>query len=248
MNKIRTLIVDDEQSSRDTVQQILNTYCLDIEVVGEADSVDSAVDAIKNLAPELLLLDIEIKNGTGFDVLQKIDPINFDVIFITGFNDFAIKAFKFSAIDYILKPFDSIELIESINKVRIGRERNSYHQKLQLFYDNEKAVGKKIALPTMEGLSMVWVEDIIRCVSDNSYTTFYMKSQPKLMVSKGIKEYEELLIPFHFFRVHQSHLVNLKEVKSFLKDDGGVLLMVDESRVPVARRRKEHLLDLLTQL
>lgn len=246
--KIRTLLVDDEQSCRDSVRMALEQYCADIEIVGEADSVENAVKLIGQHNPDLVFLDIEIKEGLGFDVLQAFNEINFNVIFITGHNHYAIKAFKFSAIDYLLKPFDLAELLAAVNRVRIAAGKSGFSARLQLMRENEQTAKKKLALPTFEGLSMVLIEEILRCESDNSYTTFYLKNNQKLIVSRSIGEYEELLSPYQFFRVHQSHLINLKEVKNYLKDDGGIVVLTDGTQVPVARRRKEQLIEMLVKL
>lgn len=246
--KIRTIIVDDEKSSRDNVRKALELYCSDIDIAGEADSVGSAVELITQAKPDLVFLDIEIRDGLGFDILQSFSTIDFNVIFITGHDHYAVKAFRYSAIDYLLKPFDTMELIAAVNKVRKANEKESFARRYQLMNENEHTSRKKLALPTFEGLSMVCIEDIVRCESDNSYTTFFIKNKHKLIVSKSIGEFEELLTFHQFFRAHQSHLINLREVKNFLKDDGGIVVLSDLSRVPVARRRKEQLMELLMGL
>ena len=243
--KVKTVIIDDEAISRDTIRSTLTKYCPEIEVTGEAASVADAVECIQTLLPNLIFLDIEIIGGTGFDVLQQIDVNNLDIIFVTGFNQFAIKAFKYSAIDYLLKPVNEVELVQAVNKVIRLDERRILQEKLRLMDFNRQSENKKIALPAQDGLTMVWVNDIVRCESDNSYTSIFCKNKNRYVVSKGIKEYEELFDNRDFFRVHQSHLVNLKYVHKFQKEDGGLLIMEDGARIPVARRRKEKLIELL---
>lgn len=240
--KIKAIIIDDEAISRDAIRSIVTEYCIEIDIVDEAASVSGAVEAIQSMKPDLVFLDIEILDGTGFDVLKQVDGQQMDIIFITGFNQFAITAFKYSAIDYLLKPINPVELVQAVNKVIRLKERHLFMEKLKLMEFNQHSESKKIALPAQDGLTMIWVHDIVRCESDNSYTSIYCLNQKRYVVSKGIKEYEELLNAGNFLRVHQSHLVNLKFVDKFNKEDGGILIMEGGAIVPVARRRKDKLL------
>lgn len=243
--KIKAIIIDDEQISRDAIRNIVNEYCTEIDIVQEAASVSDAVKAIQLIKPQLIFLDIEILEGTGFDVLKQVNGHEMDIIFITGFNQFAITAFKYSAIDYLLKPINPIELVQAVNKVIRLKERHLFIEKLKLMEFNQRSNDKKIALPAHDGLTMIWVHDIVRCESDNSYTTIYCANNKRYVVSRGLKEYEELFGNGTFFRVHQSHLVNLKFIDKYNRDDGGVLIMEGGAKIPVARRRKDKLLEAL---
>lgn len=243
--KLKAIIIDDELVCRDAIRIIVDEYCKNVEIVSDAESVSDAVEKIKTHKPDFIFLDIEIKEGTGFDVLSQLNTQEIQVIFVTGFNHFAIKAFKFSALDYILKPINSIELIQAINKVVQNKTNNTFKEQLEIMQFNNHSTKKKIAIPTHEGLSMIWINEIVRCEADNSYTSIFCTNGKRFVVSRSIKDYEELFSDFKFLRVHQSHLINLEYVCNVLKEDGGTLIMEDQSKIPIARRRKEKLMNLL---
>jgi two-component system LytT family response regulator len=219
----------------------------EIEVVGEADSVDTGVELLKKTQPDLVLLDIEIKGGTGFNILQKTRPYNFMVIFITAFDEFAIKAIKFSAIDYILKPINETEFCAAIESAISTYERNRVELQVQNLLDHveDKGKNRRIILRTMESIYLVALEDIVHCESDNSYTTFYLADNKEILVSRGIKEYEQMLSPYRFFRPHQRYLVNLNHVERIDKNDGGSIILKNGNSIPISHRRKQALLDFL---
>ncbi len=246
---IRAIIVDDERHFRENLISIIKVHAKDIEVVAEAGSVAEAVLLIQQERPQLLFLDVHLPDGLGFDVLEKINYRNFRIIFTTAYDNYAITAFRFNAIDYILKPVDAELVIEALERVRkqpllsLGSE-----DRLKDLLNKNLLERKKITLPTIEGITILNINEIIRCTADGSYTTFYTVGGRKIVVSRSIKEYDELLAPFNFFRVHQSHLVNLNFVEQFLREDGGTLIMVDGSRIEVSRRRKEQLTLLIQSL
>jgi two-component system LytT family response regulator len=245
---IKAIIVDDEPHFRENLRTIMNLQATDIEVVAEAGSVAEAVRLIMQHKPQLLFLDVHLPDGLGFDILKQLGSSGHKVIFTTAHDNYAITAFRFNAIDYLLKPVDPEMLIEALSRVREQPFLNSgLEERLQdvLSKPSERT---KISLPTLEGITMLNIQDIIRCESDGSYTSFFTTKGRRIVVSRSIKEYDELLTPHRFFRVHQSHLVNLQYVEQFLKVDGGTLIMSDGSQIEVSRRRKDQLLQLIQSL
>ncbi|MCB0761883.1 MAG: response regulator transcription factor [Flavobacteriales bacterium] len=242
---IRAIIVDDEEDARKTLRVFVNQYCPKIELIAEADGVQDAYRKIMAHEPDLVFLDIQMDDGTGFDLLAKFRNPSFGVIFTTAFDEFAIKAFKFSAIDYLLKPIDPDELIEAVSKVDVSKEDNA--ARLQGLMENKgKTEMDRLTLSSQEGLTFVKLENIMRLESDSNYTHFFLTTGEKITVPKSLKEYEAVLPVSRFFRTHQSHIVNLNYVKKYIKEDGGYVLMEDGSEVLVARRRKEEFIAVLT--
>lgn len=211
---VKVVIIDDEKSSRETIKFLLADYFPEVTVSAEAESVDDAVKIIEEQNPELVFLDIEIKGGTGLHVLQRLKKRDFKLIFITAFNDFAIKAIKFSAIDYILKPINEFEFKNGVERaiLEIGKISNS-SQTDTLFANQESTKERKLVLRTSQEIHIVNISEIVHCVSDNAYTTFRLNTGEKIVVSKGIGEYADLLAGFGFLRPHQSHLVNINYIK-----------------------------------
>jgi two-component system LytT family response regulator len=246
---IKAVIIDDESCFREMIQLLLDDYFPEIKVVAQAESVDEAVRAINDQHPELVFLDIEIKNGTGFHVLQKLNHHDFKLIFITAFNDFAIQAIKFSAIDYILKPINEFEFKAGVERAVEAIERKESNDPIGHLMNNYKGVtDKKLVLRTGQDLHVISISELVHCTADNAYTTFYMNTGERIVTSKGIGEYAEMLANYGFIRPHQSHLVNLNYIKKFDKSDGGMLLLKDKSVVPVSARQKQLIIDLLNKL
>jgi len=242
---LNSIIIDDEAESRNTIRNILTNYCDSVAIIAEAKDVKSGIQAVNTHRPDLLFLDIQMPDGTGFDLLEKIGDVNFQVVFVTAFDQYALKAIKFSALDYILKPIDPQQLIDAVNKAQKSENNLSTitHQISTLL--RNKNGFERITLPTMEGFRFVNIKDIIRCEADNNYTWFILKSGEKILVTKTLKEYDEQLSDMDFIRVHQSHLVNIKFIDRYIKGDGGTIIMVDGSEVEVSRRRKEEFLKLM---
>ncbi len=248
---LRVIIIDDEQKARETVTNIIKLYGTDITIVAEAEDVKSGIEAIEKHEPDVVLLDVQMPDGTGFDLLKKVDTINFKVIFITAYREDAIKAFKFSALDYLLKPVDPDELIAAIHQAESIIQQQQLGLRLEAFLANNNQVTKtkikKIALKTANDIYVVSIENLIRCEADGNYTTIYINNGKKVVVSKTLKDYEDILQDIGFFRCHQSHLINLNYFERFNKSDGFVI-MKDGVEIPVATRKREQLLKLIESL
>lgn len=247
---MKIIIVDDEKMARETIQQMTEIYCKGSTIVDTAGSVDEAYIKIMEHQPELVFLDIEMPDGSGFDLLNKFKNIDFKVIFVTAYNEYALNAFKYSAIDYILKPVDPTDLVNAYNKARESVDNENLNLKMEAYFSNMSDTPKsekKIVLKTSESIHLVRVTNIIRCESDSNYTRFFFQEGKAIIVAKTLKEYDEMLNPFGFFRVHQSHLINFDFIERYDKADGGSLVMSDGTRVPVSFRKKEQLLDFLNR-
>ncbi len=245
---LRAVVIDDVEEIRKANIDIIKSYCPNVFIIGEAYSVESGVKLIKQISPDLVFLDIEMLDGTGFDLLQKLKPLSFKVIFVTGFEDFAIRAFRFSAIDYLLKPLDPIELIEAVKKAEDSSNKEIFEMKLNNMFANlerPKSL-QKLLLKTSDKIHSINIQDIVHCEADRNYTTFHFISAPKLLVSTGLKEYEAILVPFDFFRAHQSHLINMAYFDCYVKSDGGNrIIMKNKQIIPLATRKKEQFLQLI---
>ncbi len=242
---IKALIVDDEEKSRITLKNLLAMYCPNVDVLELCDSVTSALKFIDERMPDLIFLDVEMPFHNGFTLLEKIKDPSFQVIFTTAYDHYAIKAIKYSALDYLLKPIDSDELKAAVDKAEQNKNDSvSPAQNYELLFSNLKIKGSnaKIAVPTFDGLQMINSGDIIKCVADESYTHIYLVSGTRVTVSRILKEYEELLSDLNFFRVHNSCLINLAHVTKYIKGDGGYVVMSDGESVEVSRRKKQELL------
>jgi len=248
---IRTILVDDEQHCRDSLSSTVKNYFPEIDLVAICSSVAEGRKAIEQLKPELIFLDVEIPPSTGFDLLQNLDAISFEIIFTTAFDKYAVRAIKASALDFILKPVGKEELGLAIQRFKEKKSKNDSQRQLETLFENIKQLKdplKKIMLPSQMGFEFVNVKDIIRLQADSNYTTFYFTDKKKIVVSKTIKEYEELLAGHDFFRVHQSHIINLQYIKNYVKGEGGIVVMQDGSEIDVSRRRKEDFLKALENL
>lgn len=245
---IRAIIIDDEEHCIKRLSGLLQEHCENrIHLMDSFRSVEEGLAAIRKLQPDLVFLDVQINDKTGFDLLSQLDEINFELIFTTAFERYAVQAFKFSAIDYLLKPIDEIDLKQAVQKINDINVKSSAPEKLQVLFNNLQGRSKRICVPVMNGLVFLQVSDIIRCESDVNYTTFFLKDKEKLMVSKTLKEFEELLTEFNFFRVHNSHLINLAYVKKYVKGKGGYVIMEDHSEIEVSTRRKDDFLKKLAE-
>ena len=229
---------------------MLAEECPNVDVVGTADGMESGLKAIEKYHPDLVLLDIKMADGTGFDLLRKAKPVNFKVIFVTAFEEFAIKAFRFSAIDYLLKPVNADDLREAIDKAA-GSLSHDFATQLRVLEENlasKEPSEKKIVLKTSDAVWLVKTGEISYCEADMGYTKFYLVSGRNILVSGNLAEYEEILRECGFFRVHKSFLVNLSEVVRFEKGDGGFLVVSNNDRIPVASRKRDDLLEIFQKL
>lgn len=252
---VRTLIVDDELRARETIQALLEIYCKDtVEVVGQAKNVNTGIDAIRKHKPDLVLLDIKMPDGSGFDLLARYGKIDFKVVFITAFEEYAIQAFKFSAIDYILKPIEPDDLVKAIDRVSEvlqASEPNNMDVQFETFLtnmQNNKAEEKKLVLRTTENIYVIPIYEVVALSSDRNYTRFYFLERPPIIVSKTLKEFGDILANFGFMRVHRSHMINLKYIERFEKTDGGYAVMRGGLKIEVSHRKKEDLFNYFTQL
>jgi two-component system LytT family response regulator len=246
--KMKAVIIDDENQARATLNSFIQKYCNNLSIVGEADGVESGEKLIKKLLPELVFLDVQMKDGTGFDLLDKFQKITFKVIFVTAHDIFAIKAIRYSAFDYLLKPVRPTELIEACNKLKEKNFENQYNNQLSVLHNYRKKERTKIALPTTDGLRFLDINKIIRCESESCYTHIFTSDNEKITVTRTLKEYTELLPEKLFFRTHKSHLINLKLVDRFVNRDGGYILMENGDQVAIAKARKDSLLKLLSNI
>ena len=247
---LRTLIIDDEPPVRATLQGLLKRICSQVNMVGEANSVASGIRAIREKSPDLVLLDIKMDDGTGFDILNHFENINFKIIFVTAYEEYAIQAFEYSAIDYLLKPVNPEKLTEAVKRAAITNQQefNKQLDALRENLENPEKSNKKIILKNHKSIYLLNVNDIIHCESDGSYTIVEANDNQKIMVSKVLKEYDKLLSGSGFLRVHRSHLINLKHIKRFDKLDGGNVIMSNGHQIPVSTSGRERLLELFEEL
>jgi two-component system LytT family response regulator len=253
---LTAVIIEDERNFVSAFKSILSGACPEVDLVGDCGSIKQAVSLIRDIHPDIIFLDIQLSDGNAFDLLRLLENTleknrftTLRIIFTTASNHYAIKAFRFSAIDYLLKPIIPGELIEAVNKVKALKKSVDNPNPYRLLLDNvsDQVSNKKICLSTVNEIRVCSVSDIIRCEAEHNYTTFHFLNGKPLMVSKTLKEYEDLLKEYGFERVHQSHLVNLNHITSYIKKDNGFILMKD-IEVPVSRRKKEHVLEIFKTL
>ena len=243
--KLTAIIVDDETIARETLYGYVQKYCPQVDVVALCDSIAPAYDAIVEHDPDIVFLDVEMPFGNAFDLLEKFKDISFEIVFVTAFSDYAIKALNFSASYYILKPIDIDELVAAVDKIADQRGTDNAQLHTKVLIDNLHDLKKqrhKIVLPLMEGFEVVKVSEVIRCQANDNFTDIHLLHGRKLMICRTLKFYENLLIEFRFVRVHKSHLINIDYVKRYLKGKGGQVVMEDDSVVDVSPNRKKELL------
>lgn len=249
---IKAIIVDDELGARESLSKMIEKNCKQLEIVAKADSALAAFEAITNKQPQLVFLDIEMPNGNAFDLLEKFKEINFNIIFTTAYDHYAIKAIKFSAVDYILKPIDPEELVEAVKRFEKKQqgEPSVLDKQFKTLLSNVRPENKlkKVGIPDGDGLIFINLSDIIRCESDGNYTFFILVTGKKIIASRTLGEYEQMFTEDNFFRIHRSHLVNLQHVKKYIKGEGGYVIMSDDSQVEVSRRNKNEFLEKLSHV
>lgn len=245
---IKTIIIDDEPAACETIALVIENRFKSLNIEAQTGNVKDSVEAINMIKPDLIFLDVDLPDGTGFDILRTVDYKNMKVIFTTAYSEYAVQAIKFSAFDYILKPAKPGELISVIERV-IAESTTQNNEKFESILSNTtNKTPKKIVLKTSDKIFVVNISEIIRCAADNNYTVFYLADNNKILVSKSLKTYEEMLGAQGFLRVHQSHLINPDYIKHYDKQDGGFLLMDDNSRIPVSNQQKQNLLNYFDSL
>jgi len=247
---LRTVIIDDEAHVRETLARLLASHCPQIRLIGEADGVSSGVKLIRETHPQLVILDIRMEDGTGFDLMQQFETIDFKVIFITAYEKYAVLAFKFAAIDFLLKPLNPEELVDAIKRAEtlIQEHFITQFQALEENLKTDLRQKKKVVLKTQENIYLVDLQDITHCESDGCYTFVHTISSDKIIISKTLREFDDMLCDSGFYRVHKSYLVNLSQIKRFEKHEGGYIILNNDHKIPVASRKREELLELFEKL
>ena len=248
---IKTVIIDDERIWLETLSDQLKKYCPSVTVSATCSSAAEGIEAIHHHRPDVVFTDVEMPQMSGFDMLDQFTDINFDVIFITAFEQYAVKAFKCSALDYLLKPIDPDELIPAIGKVEQKKLRRASSDQVELFFSilkSKMSRVKKIALPSAEGVVFVAPEKIIRCESESNYTLFILEGNQKILVAKTLKEADDVLQDFGFVRIHHSHLINPEYIDKYFRGDGGYILMKDGSHLTVSRTYKDQFNELFSKI
>ena len=241
---IRAIIVDDELKSCQNLERLLLDFCDNVEVSALCQTVAAGMEAIAQHKPHLVFLDVQMKGETGFDLLSKISPIDFEIVFITAYSEYAIKAFRFSAIDYLLKPIDLEDLKIAVEKVEHKKNVDIAARIEQLMHNIKPVSTKqyKLAIPSSDGMVFVKIDDIIYCEASGNYTIFYIADGKKYIVSRTLKEYEDLLADSDFFRIHNSYLINLNAIKKYIRGEGGQVIMSNDTALDVSKRKKESFL------
>lgn len=246
---IKAILIDDEKNALEMLEWQLENYCPQVQVCALCSSADEGITAIQQHVPQLVFLDIEMPHKNGFEVIYAFPEPSFDVVFTTAYDQFAIKAFKFAALDYLLKPIDADELVDAVQRYEKKQRHHQFKDQLDILlqqYKQPQLAPGRIPFATQEGLVFIRPETIVRCEASSNYTTLHFSDKTKMVVSKTLKDVEDLLNPYGFFRVHHSHLINLQQVSRYVKADGGFIEMADGSQVPVSRQRKDFVLDVLT--
>ena len=242
---LKSIVVDDELKSRESLKKMLTTFCEGVEVLATCQNVKEAMEAIQQHKPDVVFLDVQMQGETGFDLLTQFKSIDFEVIFTTAYSEFAIQAIKFSAVDYLLKPIDLEELEKSVEKVKGRKKGNMVDQMKQLLQNLKSPAPEnyRMALPTAEGLTFINVNEIMYLKASGNYTEIYMVNKQKHLVSRNLKEYDDMLSEQNFFRIHHSSLININCIQSYVRGEGGYVIMNDGTSLDVSRRKKEAFLE-----
>ena len=246
---IKSVLIDDEKNALEMLEWQLETYCPQVEVSAICLNADSGIAAIQQHKPRLVFLDIEMPKKNGFDVVQSFPEPFFDVIFTTAYNQFALKAFRFAALDYLLKPIDADDLVAAVSRYEKKMLNSQFKQQLDILmqqYNQPNTLPDKISFATQQAIHFISPAIIVYCESDSNYTTLHFTDKTKIVVSKTLKEVEEMLMHYHFFRIHHSFVINLTQVNRYVKTDGGSIEMTDGAQLPISRQRKEELMKVLT--
>lgn len=242
---MRTIIIEDEQDAQSLLRKIINEYCNEVEIIGIVADVKSAISMIEKMKPDFVFLDIQINGGTGFEVLDNFHEINFDIVFTTAYEEYALKAYDYKAIHYLLKPYSPKSVIEAVNRAKNKKSDIKLIRQLAEKFSKEQKINNRLTIHTSEGIDIIEIESIISVEADRAYCYVYMEDGQKHIVSKPLGLLEKALEHHNFFRSHDSHLININNLKKYVNEDGGYLVMMDNSRVPLARRRKAEILKIL---
>jgi two-component system LytT family response regulator len=245
---LKTILIDDEINSLESLEIELTRFCPEVEVIAAYKTAKAGLEGIRHHDPDLVFLDIEMPGMSGFELLREVTDMRFEVIFVTAYDEYAIKAFKVSAMDYLLKPVDVEELQSAVAKVIEKQDHTDPSKKLDVLLTNIESGQsgfQKIAIPSLKGLDFVDVQDVLYCIGEGNYTSIYTVDGKKFVITRTMKETEELLNNKAFFRTHQSFLVNLNGIKQYIKGSGGQLVMADGTHIQVARARKEELMKMI---
>lgn len=248
---LKLIIADDVENVRQSLAKDIAIYCPNVKLVASVDGVNPAIKAIKEHKPDVVLLDVEMRDGTGFDVLKEFPSPSFKVIFITAYQHYSLEAFRFSALDYILKPVDPDLLKEAIEKATDIIDREKLTLKIESFMQNmqeENRDLKKIVLKTSESIHVTNLKDILYCEASSGYTTFYLNDSSRIVVTKPLTDYDDMLSDKNFIRIHQTYLINLHHIKRYEKGDGGFVILANNAKLPVSTRKKEYLMQVLSKL
>lgn len=248
---IRTILIDDETDSRETLKIAIEKYCPEVVIQQLCETPEQGLEAIKHTKPDLVFLDVQMPHMSGFDLLQRAAPINFEVIFVTAHDQYAIKAIKFSALDYLLKPVDVDELLHGVRKVKERLHHESSSHRYQSVLNNIQYKNRdieKLAVPTLEGIDFFNTDDIIYCKAEGNYTVLFLRNKQREMICRNLKDCENLLVEPRFCRVHHSALVNMQHIQKYVKGEGGYVILTDNHHVDISRRKKEEFLLLLNRL
>ena len=245
---LKAVIIEDEKVSREVLKNYIEKYCPDVEVTDSAEDITKGIASINKYKPDIVFLDIEMPKGNGFDLLEKIENITFETIFVTAFSNYAIKAINFSAAYYILKPVSIDELIKAVEKVKKLKQEKQQWSPTRVLLENIQTTvkqNKKIVLPLLDGFEMVEIKEIVSCSANDNFTSFNFVSGKKMMICRTLKFYQELLSEYDFIRVHKSHMINKNHIVKYKKGKGGILIMSDGSQIDVSSGYKENLMILL---
>lgn len=247
---MKVLIIDNDQKIREALRTMLITFCPGVGMIQEADGVATGLSKHASFNPDLIFLDVEMDDGTGFDFIKKVGRYNFQLVFITAHDKYAVDAFRMSAIDFLQKPVDLQELVQAVDKAKKGIQNSTLQAQVEILTQSiasKSNADKRIVLKDHEAIHFVKIQDIVRCEADGAYTKFVIANSSPILLSKSLKEYEDLLVDDGFIRCHHSHLVNTTKILRFEKGDGGTLVMENKDIVPVSQRKKEQVLEILSR-
>ncbi len=247
---IKCVLIDDERNALEMMEWLLKTYCPEVTIAAMCNSAEQGIEAIHQHRPDVVFLDIEMPKMNGFDMLEQFDKLFFDVVFCTAYDQFAIKAFKYAALNYLLKPIDPADLKETIERIKEKKSipvKEQFDLLLQNIRSTVKTTPQRIALTTGDGLLFVPTQDIIYCEADSNYTHILLSGGKRILVSKVLKEIDEALSGPDFFRVHSSYLININRIKKFVRGDGGYILMDNDAQITISRSRKQEFMELFSK-